>query len=112
MATTTIINKATFKAEYASRCGSSLLFPTELWDCKRYVHTAKLRKKLNLKGRGRIIHIIAYNDDHPLFINVANKDVEYKTPVCCSRNMSGATPDTYGYTCDNPIGHIIVVLAE
>ena len=111
MATTTIINKATYNADYAEKRGG-LMFPGEFWDCRRYVNTSKLRKTLNLKGRGRILHILTRNSDDPLFVNVANKEIEYKTPVGVERTMDGAYMGTYSYVTRHPIGNVVIVLAE
>jgi hypothetical protein len=74
--TTTIISQATYEAEYADKSGSSLIFEQDLWDCESYVDKTKLRKTLNLKGRGKIIHILVRRNDDPLFKNKANKRQE------------------------------------
>lgn len=112
MATTTIINKATWESEYVGKKNDGLFFTAMLWDCRRYVNTTKLRKKLNLKGRGRILRILTRNSDDPLFVNVANKDIEYKTPVGVERTMDGAYRGEYSYVTDHPIGNVVIVLAE
>ena len=111
--TTTIINKETYKSDYADKSGSSLIFEEDLWDCKSYVDTAKLRKKLCLKGRGKILHVLVRRKGDPLFINKANTDVPYKYSVCSDSDMDGATRSEYNmYTVKHPIGHVIVVLDE
>ena len=113
MATTIIINKATYDAEYADKSSSSLLFKSEMFDCIHYVDTAKLRKKFNLKGRGRVIHILLRCSNDPNFVNIANKDIIYKYPICVHENADGATKTSYGeYTTEHPIGDAIVVLKE
>jgi hypothetical protein len=110
--TTTIINKATYDAEYA-HCSGALLFPTDLWDCARYVDTTKLRKAFKLKGRGRILHILLRRDDDPLFVNTANKEIWYKNEIGVDKEMDGAYLGQYGwYVSRHPIGNAIVVLKE
>jgi hypothetical protein len=114
MATTTIINKATYDAEYADKSGSSLMFDADFFDCLGYVDRVKLRKKLNLKGRGKLVAVLLRRMDDPLFINVANKDIVYKNPVLVDRSMDGATTTAYGnmWATNHPIGNAIVVLKE
>ena len=111
MATTTIINKATYDADYAKEQGT-LMFPSKFWDCQSYVNCPKLRKKLNLKGRGRIIAILIRQQDDPEFVNIANKDVIYKWPLRSSKNMDGAKMGDYGWETNHPIGNVVVVLKE
>jgi len=112
--TTTIINRETYNAEYANKSGSSLIFEEDLWDCKSYVDSTKLRKNLCLKGRGKILHVLVRRKGDPLFINKANTDIPYKYRVCSDSDMDGATRDSGSsmYTVNHPIGHVIVVLAE
>jgi len=113
MATTTFINKATYDAEYADKSGSSLIFKSEMFDCINYVNTTKLRKKFNLKGRGRVIHVLLRCSNDPNFVNIANKDIIYKNPVLTSENSDGATKTKCGYyATEHPIGDAIVVLKE
>ena len=112
MATTIIINKATYDADYAKEQGT-LMFAGKFWDCKSYVDSPKLRKKLNLKGRGRILAILVRQSDDPEFVNIANKDVTYKYPVCVLKNMDGAKMGDYGrWETKYPIGNVVVVLKE
>lgn len=114
--TTTIINKATWESEYVGENHNGLYFTAMLWDCRKYVNTTKLRKTLNLKGRGKILYILTRNSNDPLFVNVANMDVEYKSPLAVEETMAGAyMMTTHGYrfcVSDHPIGNVVVVLAE
>jgi hypothetical protein len=114
MATTTsIISKATYDRDYASRSGSSLIFQADLWDCVRYVNTTKLRSKFNLKGRGKVLHVLVGRSTDEGFINKQNKDVVYKTPVCCDARDDGAERSPYGfYQHKHPLGNVIVVIAD
>ena len=110
---TTIINEATYNAEYAHKTSSSLMFPAEMFECLHYVDTAKLRKKFNLKGRGKVIHILLRNMDDPLFVNTANRDICYKSRLCVDKNMDGAVLCEYGmWVTSHPIGDAIIVLKE
>jgi len=89
------------------------MFSAEFYDCLHYVNTTKLRKKFNLKGRGKITHILLRNMDDPLFVNTANKDICYKTHLCVDRTMDGAVEGKYGmWVTSHPIGNAIVVLKE
>jgi hypothetical protein len=111
--TTTIINKARYFAEYADESSSSLLFPSKLYDCVGYVDTTKLRKKLALKGRGRVMAVLVNTKDDPDFINVSNKDITFKTPLLCSLNDDGVFRGKYQLPVYNhPLGNVIVVLNE
>jgi hypothetical protein len=111
---TTIINKATYEAEYADKSSASLLFEEDMWDCGEYVDKTKLRKTLNLNGRGKILHILVQLNDDPLFVNVANKDVEYEHPVFVDEGMDGAYKrECFGrhmWVTKHPVGNVIVVV--
>jgi hypothetical protein len=110
---TIIITKRQYDRDYASRSGSSLIFEADLWDCVRYVNTTKLRSRFNLKGRGKVLHILVGRTTDKGFINKQNKDVVYKTPVCCSADDDGATRAGWGgYQTNHPLGDVIVVLAD
>jgi len=120
MATTTIITKATYDVEYANKSSSSLIFPAEMFDCLGYVDVPKLRKKLKLKGRGKVFGILLRNDDDPQFVNIANKDIVYKNPVFISKNADGAFKydmkkwgrDMDMWVTNHPIGNAIVVVKQ
>ncbi len=110
---TTIINKHEYDKTYAGRSSSSLMFQEDFWDCRRYVDTTKLRKKFRLKGKGRILHILVGRMGDAKFINRANKDVVYKSPVACDKTADGATLARWGgYAMNHPLGDVIVVLAD
>jgi len=110
--TTTIINKETYKAKYADKMIGTLATSAELYDCKHHVETAKLRKTLNLKGRGKILLILIRHMDDPLFVNKANKDITYEYEVCVDSSLDGAYRSTYGFVCKNPVGNAVIVLDE
>jgi hypothetical protein len=111
--TTIIINKATFNSDYKDLLiGCFLDVSPELDDVKSYVNTGKLRKTLNLKGRGKILHILVRHMTDPLFINKANKDITYEYEVCIDSKLDGAYRSTYGFVCKNPVGSAIIVLDE
>jgi hypothetical protein len=111
---TTILTKAEFKEIHGDKShGSSLIFSADFYDCVRHVDTAKFRKRFNLKGRGKIIHVLLGRKGDADFLNKANKDIVYKTPLCCDQGDEGAFPARWGgYAMNNPLGHVIVVLNE
>jgi hypothetical protein len=70
-----------------------------------------LRKKFNLKGKGKILHILVDRMGNTKFINKANKDVVYKNPVACDRTADGAFSAPWGGNAmDHPLGDVIIVL--
>ena len=103
MTTTQIITKSAFDA------GTY----TDLDCVKSYVDTAKLRRKLNMKGQGKILAVFVQTYSNPEFINVANKDVVFKSPCCCRARDAGAEPSTYVsgmWQYHNPVGNVIIVV--
>jgi hypothetical protein len=111
---TTILTKAEFKEIHGDKShGSSLIFSADFYDCVRNVDTAKFRKRFNLKGRGKIIHVLLYTMGDANFLNKANTDIVYKSPSCAYSGYDGAFPARWGgYAMNNPLGHVIVILNE
>ena len=94
----------------------SLLFANEYYDCLRYVDTKKLRKELNMKGRGRIVKILVKTKSHPEFVNKMNKTIMYKSPMYCGEHDDGATPYKSkllsGFVQKHPMGDAVIVVKD
>ena len=90
----------------------------EFEDVKYFCNTTQIRKKFNLKGRGKIVGIRVRTIHDPNFINKANKDIKYKYPLFSSEWMDGAYEDWVcggSYKCfltNHPIGDVWIVLNE
>ena len=116
MTTTQVITKTEFKNKYQSKLGS-LLFPSEYYDCLHYCNEEELIKNLPtpLPKGAKILSVLITTDESPIYKNIANKLVPYRTPLCADRHTDGA----YFYTSkrgfqmwatDHPVGDAIIVI--
>ena len=89
----------------------------EFDDVKCYCNTTQIRKKFNLKGRGKIDGIRVRTIHDPNFINKANKDIKYDRRLFAYKWMDGAYEETvFGshkcFLTNHPIGDVWIVLDE
>jgi hypothetical protein len=90
-----------------------LMFPSEFYDCKRYVDTKKLRKMVDIPKGRRIQHILVHTMQSSGYKNVRNDKIPYKTPVCSSEGVDGAFyKPPYGWATLQPVGDCIIVLSN
>lgn len=114
MTTISIISNAEYKASIQSKVGS-LMFPDELHNSTSYVDTKKLKKTLGdrIPAGKKIVGVLVHTTESPLFKNILNKEVSYKSPLAAMPEQEGAYLTTkYGielYLCDHPVGDVIVV---
>jgi hypothetical protein len=103
---------ATYIITRSSPCVSG-----EFEDVKWACNTTQIRKKLNLKGRGKILGIRVRTIHDPNFINKANKDIKYVRRPCAFEWMDGAYEETIFdsekcFMINHPIGDVWIVLDE
>jgi len=112
MATTTIISKQDYDARLKSKVGT-LMFPSELWDCRSYIDKKKLREniKAQLPPKKRIYKVLVHTFQSPEFKNIANKSILYDTPMVTIERTDGAylNEKLNRHMTDYPIGDAIVV---
>lgn len=115
MATISIISNTEYKASHKDKVGS-LMFPDELHNSTHYVDLKKLKKTLGdrIPAGKKIVGVLVHTDASPLFKNVLNKEVSYKTPLCAAPNQEGAYKKLMfgqieAFVCDHPVGDVIVV---
>jgi hypothetical protein len=114
MTTISLISNAEYEASLMSKVGS-LMFPDELHNSTSYVDRTKLKKTLGdkLPAGKKIVGVMVHTTESPLFKNILNKAVSYKSPLAAMPTQDGAYyTSKYGidlYLCDHPVGDVIVV---
>lgn len=114
MTTIQTISNENYERTLMSKVGS-LMFPDELWNSTHYVDTKKLKKTLGdrIPAGKKIVGVMVHTTSSPLFKNIQNKDVSYKTPLAAMPNQDGAVlVSKYGielYESSHPVGDVIVV---
>jgi len=88
----------------------------ELEDVKCYCNTSTIRKKFNLKGRGKILAIYVRTIQDPKFQNRVNTLIKYKSRLCAKDWYAGSKSEMVNgmrfHFIDRPLGDVWVVLDE
>lgn len=114
MTTIQTISNENYERTLAAKVGS-LMFPDELHNSTSYVDTKKLKKTLGdrIPAGKKIVGVMVHTTESPLFKNIQNKAVSYKSPLAAMPTQDGAYyTSKYGidlYLCDHPVGDVIVV---
>ena len=114
MASIQTISNENYERTLKSKVGS-LMFPDELHNSTSYVDLKKLKKTLGdrIPAGKKIVGVMVHTTESPLFKNILNKEVSYKSPLAAMPEQEGAYLTTkYGielYLCDHPVGDVIVV---
>ena len=85
MTTITIITKEQYSEMRASI--GTLMFGDDFYECSHYVDLKALKKTLKTKTIPK--KVVVRTKTHPEFKNIANEDITYKSPVCCSVGDAG-----------------------
>jgi len=114
MTTIQVITAQEYKDSLEGKVGT-LMFPDDLHNSTGYVDLVKLRKNIKDKmPKGtKIMGVLVHTTSSPLFKNVANTQVPYKSPLCAHATQDGAYKvNKYGmemFVSDHPVGDVIVV---
>jgi len=115
MASIQTISNENYQRTLKSKVGS-LMFPDELHNSTHYVDLKKLKKTLGdrIPAGKKIVGVLVHTDASPLFKNILNKEVSYKTPLCAAPDQEGAYKKLMfgqieAFVCDHPVGDVIVV---
>ena len=117
MATIQVISQEQYTQELKDKIGT-LMFPDELHNSTGYVDLVKLRKNIKdqMPKGAKILAVLVHTDSSPLFKNVANTQVPYKSPLCAHPTQDGAyKTNKYGFEAfisDHPVGDVIVVSSK
>lgn len=110
-----VISYENYNQSLKSKVGS-LMFPDEIYNTTHLVDLKKLKKNIGSQFPShakKIVGVLVHTTSSPLFKNIQNMKVPYKTPVCAMEEQDGAyLLNKYGFesfVSDYPVGDVIVV---